>query len=302
MNMIIKTVAVGVATTLLIGGCSSGGSGGAVGRLDVVASTNVWGDVARHVAGRLSGTAVRVTSIISDPNADPHSFEASARTQLLVKKADVLIENGGGYDDFMASLRSAAGSHAPVVDAVTVSGHAGKDVNEHVWYDFAGVIRVANRIAEVFGRADPRHARDYRKNAESFDTRVQALEKGEAAVRAADAGVGVAITEPVPVYLLDACGLVVRTPTEFSSAIEEGGDVSARVLQQTLELFSGHAVRALVYNEQTSGPETEKVLDAARANNVPLVPVTETLPTGKDYLSWMTANLDAVRKALSRHG
>ena len=102
----------------------------------------------------------------------------------------------------------------------------------------------------------------------------------------------------MPLYLLEACGLVNKTPDEFSEAIEEGTDVPASVLQETLGLFTGKQVKALAYNEQTAGPETEKVLQAAKDNKVGVVPVTETLPAGKDYLTWMSGNLDAIKTAL----
>jgi zinc/manganese transport system substrate-binding protein len=104
----------------------------------------------------------------------------------------------------------------------------------------------------------------------------------------------------VPLYLLQACGLVDRTPAAFSAALESDSDVSASVLQQTLDLFDHHEVRALVYNAQTFGAETTRVLAAAKADDVPAVPVTETLPAGIGYLAWMRANLTAVRNAVAR--
>jgi zinc/manganese transport system substrate-binding protein len=110
----------------------------------------------------------------------------------------------------------------------------------------------------------------------------------------------VAITEPVPLYMVEASGLKNATPEAFSEAIEEGDDVSPRTLQETLALFTGKKVNALVYNEQTSGPQTEKVQQAAKAAAIPVVPVTETLPEGKDYLGWMTANVDALANALAK--
>jgi len=106
------------------------------------------------------------------------------------------------------------------------------------------------------------------------------------------------VTEPVPLYLLDACGLDNRTPAAFSHAIEEGTGVPPRALNQMLTLVEERKVALLAYNEQTSSPETEKVLNAARQHRVAVVPVTETLPPGQDYLSWMTANVAAVAKAL----
>ena len=269
--------------------------------LRVVASTDVWGNLVSTVAGDRAGDDVQVTSVIDDPNADPHSYEANARTQLAVSRADLIVENGGGYDDFMDRMRASAKTSAPVVNAVQISGKTGPDLNEHVWYDFPTVRAVVDRIAAELARLDPAHASTYRTNAHTLDVRIAALQRAEAAIRTADGGTGVAITEPVPLYMLTACGLVNRTPAAFSKAIEDDTDVPTRVLQDTLQLFgtgSGAKVALLVYNEQTTGVETRRVLDAARSNHVAVVPVTETLPAGRSYLGWMSANLAAIRAAL----
>ncbi len=267
--------------------------------MDVVASTDVWG----NIAGSIGGRWVSVASVISDPDQDPHSYQAGTRTLLEVKDADLLIENGGGYDDFMDQLISSSGTQAPVLDAVQISGHTaspGGELNEHVWYDFRTVQRVADDIAARLGRLAPAHAADFAANAKAFNAQVDGLIRAEQQVRSADEGVGVGITEPVPLYLLEAMGLRNLTPPDFSHAVEEGGDVSARVLADTLALYSNHEVAALVYNEQTSGPITEQVKAAATAAGIPVIPVTETLPAGSTYLSWMRHNVAAVSTALTR--
>lgn len=273
----------------------SAADGGAIG---VVASTNVWGDVAKSVGG----DAVDVTSIISDPDQDPHSYEANATTSLAIKKAQVVIENGGGYDDFVEQLLDSNGSKAEVLDAVEISGQkapAGGELNEHVWYDLPSVQKVATAIAEQLGKIDPSKADTFTANAQAFNTKVDALIADEAAAKKKDAGDGVGITEPVPLYLTAAMGLVNRTPEKFSEAIEEGDDVAPAVLKQTEELYSAKKVDVLVYNEQTSGPITERVLDAAKSAGVPVVGVTETMPAGLDYVGWMQKNIDAIAKALA---
>jgi zinc/manganese transport system substrate-binding protein len=267
----------------------------------VVASTNVYGDIVRAIAG----DGVAVTSIISDPTADPHSYEASARTQLAVSQADLVIENGGGYDDFMGTLLKSSDSHPKVINAVDVSGKqaeakaAGKELNEHVWYDLPTVQKVAGRIVADLSAIDPGRAGTYQTNGERFTEQVQQLVAQEESAKPTTQGAGVAITEPVPGYLLDALGAVNRTPVEFSKAIEEGRDVPATAMQETLGLFTGGQVKALVYNEQTAGPETEQVLQAAKDAGVAVAPVTETLPAGQDYLSWMRANIQHVVAALA---
>jgi zinc/manganese transport system substrate-binding protein len=294
-------IAGAALAALVLAGCSSpaaGADSSAPTKLSIVASTNVWGDVARRIAG----DDVTVSSIISDPSQDPHSYEANAQVQLSLSKADIVIENGGGYDDFVDTLlKSANNSKATVLNAVTISGleKAGSELNEHVWYDFPTVKKVAARITASLVKLDPSSASDFRANQKTFDAALAKLQSDEAAIKASSsAGAGVAITEPVPLYLLEASGLVNKTPAAFSKAIEDGTDVAPDVLRKTLALFGDHTVKLLAYNEQTSGPETEQVLAAAKAAKVAIVPVTETLPKGKDYLGWMTDNIAAITAAL----
>jgi zinc/manganese transport system substrate-binding protein len=292
-------------TALLAAGCGSSPDADSRARAEpeggtvsVVASTNVYGDIAR----RIGGGRVTVTSFIGDPSQDPHSFEAGARTRLALSEAGVVIENGGGYDDFMDTLLKAANSKATVLNAVEVSGKtapAGEELNEHVWYDLPSVGLLADRISAALAETDPVGARTYAANAGAFRAELETLEGKVAALKTAHAGAGVAITEPVPVYLLEAAGLENRTPEQFSAAIEEGGEVPPRVLRDTLALVAGKKVKALVVNAQTSGPETEQVEKTAKEAGVPVVPVTETLPEGTDYISWMDGNIAALRKALS---
>ncbi|WP_147943625.1 metal ABC transporter solute-binding protein, Zn/Mn family [Microbispora sp. CSR-4] len=303
-------VVAGVASVLLAG-CggspapaasaapsASASTSASTGAVAVVTSTNVYGDIVRQIGG----DKVAVTSFIASPDQDPHSYEANTQNQLALSNAKVIIENGGGYDDFMDKMRDAAGNTtAQVLNAVEISGKtaaAGEELNEHVWYDFPSVARLADSIAAALGKADPSGAAAFTAGAEAFKQKLTPLEEQEATIAQSAKGTAVAITEPVPLYMIEACGLTNATPEDFSEAIEEGNDVSARALRDTLALFSGKKVRALVYNSQTSGPETEKVREAADGSGIPVVPVTETLPSGEDYIGWMTANLDALGKAL----
>lgn len=297
------------ASLALLAGCGSSSDSGSDGSasqspaassvIPVVASTNVYGDIVEQIGG----AKVDVTSLISDPAQDPHSYEANTQNQLTLSKAKVVIENGGGYDDFVDRMLKSSDSSAQVINAVKISGKTapkGGELNEHVWYDFPTVAKIADSIATALGKADPSGAATFTRNAETFKAKLLPLEAKEAQIKKEHGGEGVAITEPVPLYMLDASGLVNKTPAEFSEAIEEGDDVSAQTLQATLTLFSGKHVKALVYNAQTSGPQTEKAEAAAKAAAVPVVPVTETLPEGKDYLGWMTANVDALASALDK--
>ncbi|MEU4063119.1 zinc ABC transporter substrate-binding protein [Streptomyces wedmorensis] len=302
------SVVIGVAVALTLGWGGSACAGTGVGTrpadaspaIPVVASTNVYGDVVKQIGA----DKVDVVSIISDPAQDPHSYEAGTRNQLELAEAKVVVENGGGYDDFVQRmLRSSGNASAEVINVVEVSGKdpdASGQLNEHVWYDFPTMGKVADRIADALTKAAPAHGADFQRNAKTFQDNLAVLEERTARINARHAGTAVAVTEPVPLYLAEASGLVNKTPADFSEAIEEGDDVSPRSLRDTLALFTGNQVEALVYNEQTAGPQTEKVKQAAEDNGIPVVPMTETLPAGKDYIGWMSSNVDALVNALDR--
>lgn len=305
--------ALAVAVPLLAGCGGSDDARARAGTVAVVASTNVYGDIVK----RIGGDRVHVTSIISDPEQDPHTYQASTKTQLELSKAKIVVENGGGYDDFVDTMLKSANPDLTPINAVKVAGvtapaggeHGGTSRErsasggEHVWYDFPGMDKLGRKIAAELGKADPGHAKTFTANAKAFGHDLHGLETDTAKLKKAYAGKGVAITEPVPGYLLDAAGLRDRTPEDFSEAVEEGDDVPPRALQQTLALFGGSGkVAALVYNAQATGPQTEQVRKAAQKGGVPVVPVTETLPPGKTYVSWMRGNVDALGAALAKDG
>lgn len=299
-SRLLGPVAVAAAAVALAGCSTAPGAADPAesGVISVVASTDVWGSV----AGAIGGERVRVTSIIDDPDQDPHEYQADARNQLAISKANLVVSNGGGYDDFVSSMVTAAKTHPTTVVAADVSGYdqhpSDGEFNEHLWYDFPTVKKVADRLASDFAKADPAGADDFHANAASFDAELAELEATEAKLKAEHAGAAVTITEPLPLYLLDAIGLKNVTPEKFSDAIENDTDVAPTVLKQTLDLYRSGQVKLLVYNAQTTGPQTQAVLKAARQNHVAAVPVTETLPAGTNYIEWMTGNLDAIGSAL----
>jgi zinc/manganese transport system substrate-binding protein len=261
----------------------------------VVATTDVYGVVASAVGG----DTVRVTSLIHSADADPHEYEPTPADTLAVSRATVFIANGGGYDEFASKLYDAA-SNKPVSVVVTaLSGFEtdAPDFNEHVWYDLPTVKKLADYLATSLGTADQPNANRYLDNAKKFDAQVDGLMAKVAAIKAKHAGAKVAITEPVPGHLLDAAGLVVVTPPEFSEAVEEGTDPPAADVTANNATFAEAEV--LVENAQTTGPITTQAEQAAAANRVPVVKVTETLPDGvTDYVTWMNGQVDALAAAL----
>jgi zinc/manganese transport system substrate-binding protein len=264
----------------------------------IVTSTNVYEDIASAVGGDL----VTASAFVSSPDQDPHSYEANTRDILAMSKADIVIENGGGYDDFMDQLLEDSDEDPTVLNVVDLSGHtatAAGELNEHVWYDVAAIQELTAHLAATLGDADPDNAATFTSNAESFNSELQSLIDREAQLKDDVAGNAVGITELVPAYMIDALGLTNLTPLAFSEAIEEGEDVSVSVLEETLSLFTDHQVDALVYNEQTAGPITEQVKEAAEDAGIPIVGVTETMPDGDTYLTWMNSNLDQLQQALT---
>jgi zinc/manganese transport system substrate-binding protein len=280
--------------------CSDSGADDASdGRVNVVASTDVWGDVAATVGG----DDVAVTSIISDANQDPHGYEASTDELLLVEDADVVLYNGGGYDEFMVQMLDTVQTDAPVIDAFEVSGleqaaPAGAEVNEHVWYDVDTVAAVADQVAAALGDADPDNAATYTANAEELQASLAELGDREQELAGSLEGTPYALTEPLPVYLADALGMQDRTPEEFSEAVEEGEDVPVAVTQETLDLVEQGQVDLLFYNEQTTSPVTDEVRAAAEDAGVPVVAVSELLPEGTDYVTWIGGYLDDIQSVL----
>lgn len=310
-----RLVALAVVVMLGFAGCSasSGGDGssgsqtsssaaGGAGPVNVVASTNVYGDIVKAIGGQ----AASVTSIIDSPEKDPHEYEADARTQLALSKAQLVVENGGGYDDFVDTMLESDLTKPTLINVSEVSGRdqdpAHGEFNEHVWYDLPTVEKLAAQLVTDLSAAAPDQAPTFRSNAETFSAQLGQLQQYEAEIKAKHAGVGVAITEPVPLYLLEAAGLVNKTPEEFSEAIEQDTDVPPSVLKETENLFDTKQVKLLAYNAQTTSPQTEAIQGAAERNNIPVVSMTETLPPGQTYLSWMQANLQAVSTALNDRG
>jgi zinc/manganese transport system substrate-binding protein len=287
----LPALTAAVALVAVLGGCA-GAPSESDDTVSVVVSTDVYGSLVELVGG----DAASVTSLISGAR-DPHSFEASARDQLAISRADLVIANGGGYDPFVQQLLDGAHTDAPLIVATDVPGiDAGS--NEHLWYDLAAMELVAAAIADALGDLDPTNAELFAANYASLAASLMGLEAEADALRGTLDGRGVVVTEPVPLYLLERIGLRNRTPDAFTEAIEEGADVPPAALAETLALLSSDAVVMLAYNDQTSSPETERVRNAAEAAGIPVVSFTETLPAGKDYVTWMTANLAAIGRAL----
>ncbi len=287
-----------IAVTMLFGVAACGSpaqQSGGNERLTVVTSTDVWASVARAVAG----DGAEVKSIINDPSADPHAYESKPADAAEVTNADLVVFNGGGYDEFMPEILQPAGDKTTIeAFALKEKPADGSPVNEHVWYDLPVVQEVAQRIAEELGQLDPAQASQFTARAQTFATELDGLENELSDIARSHSGQQVAMTEPVAEYLVTAAGLTDATPPEFLEAVEEETDPPAAAVAATEELFAQHQVQALVYNPQAETPVTSQIRAASEAARIPVVTMTETLPEDTDYQGWMSGQIDTLSTAL----
>ncbi|MGW4768193.1 metal ABC transporter solute-binding protein, Zn/Mn family [Nocardia sp. NPDC004278] len=280
-------IAVGVATALTLTAC---GSSKDSDKPNIVAATSVWGNIAATIAG----PDASVTSLITDPAADPHSHETSAVESAKISDADLVVFNGGGYDEFVE--KAIRGKRT--VDAF--DSRADKsDENEHVFYDPRTVSTVADRIASALGEIDSAHAAAYTDRAAAFKTQLSTISAISSKIASEHPKTPVLQTEPLAHYLLVAAGTEDLTPHEFQEAIEQETDPAPAAVAATRDLLTGKKVRALVYNIQTEDKITKDLRALAQSNGLPIVEVTETLPAGMDYIQWQTKNAQALAAALA---
>jgi len=254
---------VGIAATL-----PPGAGGSTPPRvIDVVAAENFWGNITEQ----LGGGAVSVTSLITNPNADPHLFETDAADAAKLAQARVVVENGAGYDGWMSSLLSADSGHPTVVNAGNVLHVTGTDPNPHLWYDIPQVPKVAAAISAALIKADPKDASRFHRNLARFDASLAPLTAELATIKAHDAGASVAYTERVPGYALAVADLSVKTPPGFARSIEDGEDPGPADTLAMQRLITGHHIDVLLYNVQTVTPVTTQIRALAAKNNIAIV-------------------------------
>jgi zinc/manganese transport system substrate-binding protein len=262
----------------------------------VVAAENFYGSIAAQVGGERAA----VTSILSDPNIDPHQYESSVADAKAVAAADCVIENGGGYDDWMDKLLSVSSRGQRVLlKGFDIAPNKLPD-NEHVWYDVDNVQAIAQALAESFRRLDPANAGVYTTNLHAFTASLSAVRQKMAQIRDRWKGAPIGLTETIFLYQSNALGLVVITPREFQKAIAEGNDPPADTVVEAMSQVKGRKIKVLISNEQTISPVTTRLQDAARAAGIPVVLVTETMPSGSRYQDWMLGQLTALERALGK--
>jgi zinc/manganese transport system substrate-binding protein len=281
---------------LLAGGCAAT-DGDPPGVIVAVGAENEYANVIQQVGAKY----VQVSAIMSNPNTDPHTFEASASVAREVSAAQLVVQNGVGYDTFMNTIENAAPNSARKVIVVQdLLGLPTDTPNPHLWYKPATMPAVANAVAADLAALQPAHASYFKANAAAFIASLTAWNNAIAAFRAKYPDTPVATTEPVADYMLQAVGADNMTPWALQADIMNGTDPSAQDVAVQRALFTQHKVKVFLYNQQVTDSLTESFIALAQANGIPVVGVYETMPVpGYDYQSWMLAEVRDLQKAVA---
>jgi zinc/manganese transport system substrate-binding protein len=286
---------------------------GDTGKIQVVTSTQVWADITEI----LGGEWVEVTVLVPD-NQDPHSYEASARDQLAVSEADLVIANGGGYDEFMDQLVAASGTDLVFLKLVEGEHiHAGEteatheeeahdhahEANEHIWYDFAETLKAAEHIVEAIVELRPEAAETSTAGFDFLSSEMANLEIRLEALREKALGLGFVAPEGVANLLLLNAGFENMTPEAMADAIEEERDVPLNALEDAKRLLTEKVAVLLVINVSTQDAVSQQLIQAAEAGARPVVKMGETAGAASpgadlDYLDWMNLVIDQLQEAI----
>jgi zinc/manganese transport system substrate-binding protein len=301
---------VPLAAALLVSACSSSSSSSAqaaagsssssaapAAKIIAIGAENEYADVISQVGGQY----VTASAILSNPNTDPHTFEASPAVARTISTARLIVQNGVGYDDWATTMENADPSDGrQVINVQQLLGLPDSTPNPHLWYKPSTMPAVANAIATDLGKIDPAHASYYKANAATFTASLSAWTKALTAFKAAHPGTPVATTEPVADYMLQAAGADNLTPWAFQADIMNGTDPSPQNTAAENALFTQHKVKVFLYNQQVTNSLTESFIKLANENGIPVVGVYETMPIpGYTYQSWMEAEVNALDKAVT---
>jgi zinc/manganese transport system substrate-binding protein len=265
--------------------------------LSVVAAENFYGDVARQIGG----PDVAVASILTNPDEDPHMFEASPSVARALSGARIVIYNGADYDPWMEKLLAAAKSSDRQVIVVAGLAHKTAGDNPHLWYDTANVAAAARALSGAFADADPSHAAGYTHRLEVFLATLKPIDDEVAKLHAAYHGQPVTATEPVFGYMAAAIGLDMRNE-RFQLAVMNDTEPSASDVAAFETDLRQHRVRVMLYNSQATDNSAKRLMHIAQQSGIPIVGVSETEPLNSTYQAWMSSQLDALATALAKPG
>jgi zinc/manganese transport system substrate-binding protein len=286
---------------LALAGCgasSSSSSSSSNATIAAVGAENEYANVISQIGGRY----VKVTAIESNPNTDPHTFEASPSVAQAVSSAELIVQNGVGYDTYMEKIEAASPSSSRrIIDVQKLLGLPESTPNPHLWYKPTTMPAVARALAGDLSALAPAHAAYFQANARAFDASLQPWLKALREFSRRYPGVTAATTEPVGNYMLEAAGVENLTPFGMQADIMNGIDPAPQDVTLQEALFSGHRVKVFVHNQQVTSSLTEAFVADAKRYGIPVVGVYETMPTpGYDYQSWMLAEVRALERAVGQ--
>jgi zinc/manganese transport system substrate-binding protein len=285
---------VGLAVIVTACGASTSTSGGGV--INAIGAENEYADVLSQIGGQY----VHVSSILNNPNTDPHTYETSPSVAREVAAAELVVQNGVGYDDFMTKIESSSPSSSRKQIVVQdVLGLPDDTPNPHLWYDPNTMPKVAAAMASALSSLQPSHASYFQANLTTFNNSLDPWLKAIADFKAAHGGTPAATTEPVADYLLTAMGIDNLTPFAFQADIMNGVDPAPQDVSLENGFFANHKVKVFCYNQQVTSSLTASIRANAVKAGVPIVGVYETMPTpGYHYQTWMLAEVQAIQKAV----
>lgn len=295
-----KTALKGLWTVLLLSMIPSGGAFAAItGTVKAIGVENEYADVISQIGGKYA----QVTAIETDPNTDPHTFEASPQIAANIAHTDLIVKNGIGYDSWTDKIIAAAPNpDRKVIDVQQLLGLPDNTPNPHLWYNPTTMPAVAKAIAADLSSLMPTQAAYFQANLKKFDASLTPWTNAVAAFKKDHGDTPVAVTEPVADYLLKAAGANIATPFNLEAAVMNGTDPSPQDITAQNALFNDHKVKVFVYNQQVTDPLTQSFLSLAIQNSIPVVGVYETMPTpGYHYQSWMLAEINALNKAVTNN-
>jgi zinc/manganese transport system substrate-binding protein len=294
----LAVVGAVAALALAATGCATTSSASSdSGVITAIGAENEYANVLSQIGGRY----VHVSSILNNPNSDPHTFEASASVAQEVSAAKLIVQNGVGYDTFMNRIEAATPNQGRKVIIVQhVLGLPDSTPNPHLWYSPSAMPAVARVMAADLSALQPAHAAYFQANLRAFDRSLTPWLTAIAQFKAKYSGVPVATTEPVADYLLQAMGANNLTPFRFQADIMSGIDPSPQDISLVTGFFTQHKVKAFVYNQQVVSALTTSIRQTALRAGVPVVGVYETMPMpGYRYQSWMLAEVRAIQRAVA---
>ena len=296
----LAVAGLAVTAAMVCAACSASGTT-ATATSGVVVAVGAQNTYA-NVISQIGGPYVRVTAIESNPNTDPHTFQTSASVSEVVSAAELVVQNGAGYDSFMDSIENASpNSVRKVITVQHVLGLSAAPANPHLWYSPGTMPAVAKVIAADLAQLRPAHAAYFRARLAKFDASLKPWLAAIASFKADYPGTPMATTEPVGDYLLQAMGTKNLTPFGLQADIMNGVDLSPQYVTLQDKLFSQHKVKVFVYNQQVVDSVTASFLAEAEREKIPVVGVYETMPAGYTYQAWMLAEVQALRAAVASH-